>query len=145
MAEWCQVEISVAFPGASFACYLQRASFLEPKRPQLSDQPCSNVQPQEIPASSFQYSEGIRQNVVLKCAPNIEGRETATEDAVDQARRLAREHLLDDKSGEPRGPGPDNGKLIFQQWPNHAHEYNQSDSGLAFLLGKQHTLVRKNT
>ena len=28
---------------------------------------------------------------------------------------------------------------------NHAHEYNQSDSGLEFLLGKQHTLVRKNT
>ena len=42
------------------------------------------------------------------------------------------------------GATPDNGKLFFfQQWPNHAHEYNQSDSGLAFLLGKQHTLVRK--
>ena len=33
--------------------------------------------------------------------------------------------------------------FFFQQWPNHAHEYNQSDSGLPFLLGKQHTLVRK--
>ena len=43
------------------------------------------------------------------------------------------------------GGTPDNGKLFLQQWPNHAHEYNQSDSGLAFLLGKQHTLVRKNT
>ena len=31
-ADWCQVEISVAFPGASVARYLQRASFLEPKR-----------------------------------------------------------------------------------------------------------------
>ena len=51
--------------------------------------------------------------------------------------------------GSPRGRvggTPDNGKFFFfQQWSNHAHEYNQSDSGLAFLLGKQHTLVRKNT
>ena len=31
-ADWCQVEISVAFPGASVARHLQRASFLEPKR-----------------------------------------------------------------------------------------------------------------
>ena len=29
------------------------------------------------------------------------------------------------------GGTPDNGKLFFQQWPNHAHEYNQSDSGLS--------------
>ena len=39
MAGWCQVEISVAFPGASVAHYLQRASFPEPKRRRLSDQP----------------------------------------------------------------------------------------------------------
>ena len=31
-ADWCQVEISVAFPGASVARHLQRASFLERKR-----------------------------------------------------------------------------------------------------------------
>ena len=40
MADWCQVEILVAFPGASIAHYLQRASFPEPKRRRLSDQPC---------------------------------------------------------------------------------------------------------
>ena len=39
-ANWCQVEISVAFPGASVARYLQKASFLEPKRRRLSEQPC---------------------------------------------------------------------------------------------------------
>ena len=40
VADWCQVEISVAFPGASAARYLQRASLLEPKRRRLSDTPC---------------------------------------------------------------------------------------------------------
>ena len=39
-AEWRQVEIPVAFPGASVARYLQIASFLEPKRRRLSEQPC---------------------------------------------------------------------------------------------------------
>ena len=52
-------------------------------------------------------------------------------------------------SGEPRGPGGDvlpiMASFFSQKWPNHAHEYNQSDSGLALLFGKQHTLVRKNT
>ena len=46
-------------------------------------------------------------------------------------------------SGGRVGATPLMASFFFQQWPNHAHEYNQSDSGLAFLLGKQHTLVRK--
>ena len=40
VADWCQVEILVAFPGASAARYLQRPSLLEPKSRRLSDQPC---------------------------------------------------------------------------------------------------------
>ena len=52
-AGWYQVEKSVAFPGASFARYPYRASFLEQKRRPLSDQPSWNVQQQENPASSF--------------------------------------------------------------------------------------------
>ena len=46
-------------------------------------------------------------------------------------------YLVGNPGGQVGGT-PGNGKVFFQQWPNHAHEYNQSDSGLAFLLGKQH-------
>ena len=52
------------------------------------------------------------------------------------ARSLTRRLLSGGSPGGRVGGTPDNDKLFFQQWPNHAHEYNQSDSGLAFLLGK---------
>ena len=31
--------------------------------------------------------------------------------------------------------------FFLQLWPNHAQEYNQSDSGLVFLLSKRHAHV----
>ena len=64
-ADLYQVEKTVAFPGASVARYLHRASFLEQKRGRLKDQPVLTVQQQENPVIFFQCSKGVCQDVVL--------------------------------------------------------------------------------